>query len=49
MEPFLPGVGLVFILWEKPVFLMTASPSPVALLDFFFQLSQSSLVARPHY
>lgn len=36
MEPFLSGVGLVFLLWEQPVVARVASPSPVVLVDFSF-------------
>lgn len=44
MEPFLSGVGLVFLLWEQPVVARVASPSPVVLVDFSF-LARPDLAA----
>ena len=47
MEPFLAGVELIFILWEQPVVLRSASPSPVALVGFSLWRPQPSPLPRP--
>lgn len=46
MEPFLAGVGLVFILWEQPVVPRAASPSPVVLVYFSLLASPAQLHAQ---